>query len=477
MSDRETEDLLRAWLGSEHGTPAPATLRARVMSIPTQDRPRSAVRMRPAGPSWFAGQRRLLEIAVALMLLALLAALIGTGAFGGGRPPLGLIAPSSSPATPTPALSPSPSIGPIASLGYRGNGTIAFVRTDPLTNLDKTWLVDPAGSRESILQPNVGRASPSGVTGFGCCPVFAPNGEQVAVGYEEIDSFRGPGAWQTATVLRLDGSPASLVPVFCGSCASTVGLNYLPRAWSPDGTTVAIEGWSDAKPAIDGIELAPVGQEADWSTQVTGAHRDVPVAFSPDGARLLFVRIKTADRSGDLFVLTIRTGAVRQVNPTGTLLFADDYFGPAASWSPDSSQIAFAATNVSGNTGQMSAFVASPDGSHLRSIVGPTPYLTTAKWSPKGAWIALDQEGLTSAHDLYLIDPDGSGLTSLTGSFPAGLCCARWSPDGTALLAAGTVTTDEESYLFIVPLNGGPIAQVTTVPALYHGFSWGLGSR
>ena len=125
----------------------------------------------------------------------------------------------------------------------------------------------------------------------------------------------------------------------------------------------------------------------------------------------------------------------------------------------------------------MSAYVASADGSHRRSLAGPTPYLTTAKWSPKGTWIAFDQEVLTGVHHLFLIHPDGSGLTNLTAQAPFGMCCARWSPDGTALLAAGTSTTNDQSYLFVVPVDGRPVAQVTTVAAQYWNFSWGPTSR
>jgi len=76
-----------------------------------------------------------------------------------------------------------------------------------------------------------------------------------------------------------------------------------------------------------------------------------------------------------------------------------------------------------------------------------------------------------------VIHPDGSGQTNLTADLEPGICCARWSPDSTALLAAGTATTDDESYLFIVPISGGPIAQVTTIAALYEDFSWGPASR
>ena len=119
-------------------------------------------------------------------------------------------------------------------------------------------------------------------------------------------------------------------------------------------------------------------------TQVTGNHRDVPVAFSPDSTELLFVRL-TSDSLGSLMRLTVASGGVEQITADGVLVYADDYFGSPASWSPDGSQIAYAATDETGSPAAMSAYVAAADGSSRQILAGPTAYLTSANWAPDGS--------------------------------------------------------------------------------------------
>ena len=123
---------------------------------------------------------------------------------------------------------------------------------------------------------------------------------------------------------------------------------------------IATEVWSDTDPTRDGINIAPVGQGRDWATQVTGPHRDTPVAFSTDGSELLCVRLGT-DRSGTLMIASVSAtkgvvtvGTPRLVSRAGALVFADGCFGPGASWSPDGNRIAFAATDATGSTAAMS---------------------------------------------------------------------------------------------------------------------------
>ena len=234
MNDRETEQQLRAWLQEQRELPAPGLLRTRVLSIPEHDYAVAGSRLRLSFGPWAGGHRRALEIAIALVLLALLGVLASVS-LTGGRPLLGLTpVPTKPPATsqPSPSATAAPHL--LAPLGYDASGTIAFSRTDPQTQLEMTELVDPSGSRESTFQVGLGWPNASSLTGFSCCGVFRPGGGQIALGYGEINAFRGSGAWQTATVVNLDGSPATSIPVVCGGCASVVGLNYLPRAWSAE---------------------------------------------------------------------------------------------------------------------------------------------------------------------------------------------------------------------------------------------------
>jgi WD40-like Beta Propeller Repeat len=389
--------------------------------------------------------------------------------------------PHASPSTPGSA---APSAELLASLGYDAPGTIAFTRSDPSVGDDTTWLIAPDGSGETQVVVDTNWGGDAFVyPGTGCCLVFSPDGTRVAVGYDDNSGAGGPGNWMQTRILTLDGADVSTIPVVCGGCGSVQQLNFVPRAWSPDGSLLALETWG----AREGLALAPVHGD-DWTLQLGGNHHDVPVAFSPDGTKLLFVRVTDGAR-GSLMELDVPDdaalpgggqsfeGITREVGAPGMLTTIDSYFGAPASWSPDGRQIAFAATDPSLAGDRMRIWVVDADGGEPVPLTSDASIYTGAAWSPDGHWIAFDRDGGFGRHDSFITRPDGSDLTNLTSSFAPGVCCARWSPDSSALLVAGTVSDNTASYLFIVPIDGSPIAQVTTVPGFYQDFSWGPASR
>ena len=98
----------------------------------------------------------------------------------------------------------------------------------------------------------------------------------------------------------------------------------------------------------------------------------------------------------------------------------------------------------------MSVRVSKPDGTDVVAKSPVAPFITSAHWSPDGAWIAYDAPGAANLHDLFLVDPDSDTTRDLTADFAPGVCCARWSPDSKALLVAGTEGDDKESALLAV---------------------------
>ncbi len=401
------------------------------------------------------------------------------------RPGTALASPTGA-ASASAAGTPAGSGGLLAPTGYLGNGTIAFSRNDPAIDESAVYLINPDGSGETrlrLVSPWAGGSSE--LDGYGCCPVFSPSGLRVAVGFNDNSGAGSEGTWRQTQIVNLDGSPASTVPVRCVACESILGIDYDPRAWSPDGRLLALQVWSDADATRSGINVAPL-DGTDWAIQISGAGSDdIPVAFSPDGTRLLFVRLAPSERPGALWELTMPALqadgtllpgplAIRQVSPSGLTVTFNDYFGQSASYSPDGSQIAFVGTDASGS-GRV--YVVDADGGEPTAIAGPGEFVTSAGWSPDGSWIVFDLSTPGGRHDLYIIRPDGTGQTNLTESFDPGICCSVWSPDGTALLGQATVTSDDQAYLFIVPIDGSTIYQVTTTPALYENVSWGAASR
>src|SRR5262249_60750187 len=109
-------------------------------------------------------------------------------------------------------------------------------------------------------------------------------------------------------------------------------------------------GFDDVDPSKNGVYTF---RSADGGglvrvTASPGGRHDIPIAFSPDGTRIMFVRGVSpgGDVEGDmnLFVVnTDGTGLVR-LNPPGTATgLIDTPILSAQSWSPDGARVAFVA--------------------------------------------------------------------------------------------------------------------------------------
>jgi hypothetical protein len=395
-------------------------------------------------------------------------------------PSLAAVASAGPTATATPvAPTPGASTGLLAPLGYAGSGTIAFTRDDPAGGGSVPFLVDPSGANETRIVIERGWGSAASVPGTGCCGVFSPDGSKLAVGYDEVNPPRG-GTLAATQVFSLDGSSLSLIPMVCGACAMIDGVDFVPRAWSAgEHGLLALDVASSADPTRAGITLAPMDglpSSVGWQTQVTGQPDDRPLAFSPDGKSLLFVR-RTTDTGGELWVMTLATKKVQRLSQVGQVVSADDYLSPGATWSPDGKQVTYAATDASGSTGNMRVFVVDAAGGLATAITPASRYSTTAAWSPDGTWIGYDVDMGTGFHHVFVVHPDGSGARDLMPDALFGACCAHWSPDGSALVAPATTGDDDQSQLLVLPLDGSGIRQVTTIPGYYTSISWGAASR
>jgi TolB protein len=169
---------------------------------------------------------------------------------------------------------------------------------------------------------------------------------------------------------------------------------------SPDGTTIALEGFGqDGHPELDGIYSIDASDGGALELLLAGPV--APPKYSPDGTRLSFFDDKAGvspTGSGALFVMRAEGSDPVRVTPWG---FA---FGDHA-WSPDGRWIVFQRPY-----GQL--YLVHPDGSSLHRIpleLPPGSGALNPSWSPDGAWIAFSlqrDDGATIA----LVRPDGTGL-------------------------------------------------------------------
>ncbi len=280
--------------------------------------------------------------------------------------------------------------------------------------------------------------------------------------------------------------PATVNPDGTNYAVHNIGpptLNLAPAGWSPDGTKIVFEGWDDTDPSRNGLyvsegstltEAAPV--------QITQRRENIPLEWSRDGTRLLLIQLTRCPVGdcfgGDLYVVGSDGSDSTRLNPEGT-------FVPCCgqSWSPDGTQVTFAALSLdaagAADETRSAVYVAEADGSRVEAITEPGAFTLGAGWSPNGDWIVFSKKSGpvgVKGSDLYLIHPNGSGLGAITTAGAAGTSDqvgAVWSRDGARLLftvvPGGPVKRGD---LWTVGLDGAGLTQLTDAPADYWGYSW-----
>jgi Tol biopolymer transport system component len=253
--------------------------------------------------------------------------------------------------------------------------------------------------------------------------------------------------------IRPDGSRLRVLP----SSADA----YEPR-WSPHGPTVAFSR-GFAQIWLSGDDGAPPRR----LTRPIGGAQDTAPAWSPDGRRLVFVRLapRSPGRSGGP-----RT-ALWTIGATGArprrLLSADRNVG-TPDWSPDGSRIAFFDVTER-------LWVAHADGTAHRRLGPATLHGRDPRWSPDGTRIALAD---VAAGVIRILDMRTGRVRTLLsfGSFQS----YAWSPDGRWLATMVTTPTScddpsgcETLELWIVSAAGAARRRIWSVPyGEVYGIDW-----
>lgn len=295
-------------------------------------------------------------------------------------------------------------------------------------------------------------------TGSACCPAWSPDGNRLLLTVQPPGERAQEGVISVTRGMTEFGDPR---------------LALGPGAWDPDGRRIAAWAADAIDPRRNGIYLfdTVTGRRLGRLTRAKGSRVQRPLAFSPDGRRLLVYEEGSDPRQGELETVSTRGGALRLISPPGTSVRCC-FWGPPASWSPDGSRISFAAFSGSPDSGNGGIFVASADGQIVQPIAVGN-WSAGARWSPTGAWIVFDKLiSHDGSHALFLVHPDGSGLRRV-GATPRGIgaCCAQWSSNGRELLYERG-PSNVALRLWILNIDGSG-ARPLTGPSQGFTFAWG----
>ena len=332
-------------------------------------------------------------------------------------------------------------------------GTIMFARADkdgaPATAF--TIAPDGTGMREVL-------------SSYDCCPFLSPDGTRVSVSARDADGKR-----HTTGIVNVDGIgyTAMLLP--------DPTLSLVAGAWDRDNV-VAFAGSDDTDPSRIGIYVGdPANPGSIRQLTRNPGGNAVPVAFSPDGSRLAYIRGATPDAVvGDLFTVDLDGTHERQVSPAGSVVDNRADGGLTATWSPDGRRVGFVATLPHGYLPKV--YVVDADGGNLAELFHSGGPIWGAHWSPDGRWIAFESPiDETAFPQVVLIHPDGTGLRTITPTKGgSGSWAPEWSPDGSRLLLLHSATPVwDQMDLWTANADGSDLVPLTHDPGLYTFPAWG----
>jgi Tol biopolymer transport system component len=337
------------------------------------------------------------------------------------------------------------------------NGKIAFTRDDPTTEFQRTYVIDPDGTHETQISADAG------------CPGWSPGGSKLLVCAFNAAGFLRPAVSDPdgSGFTLLDPYPHRALQLRCG-------------LWSPSGDRFLCTSDDEDRPSTNGIYTLRSTDGGDL-VRVTSAPEglaDLPVGYSPDGSRILFLRNDSNGNWGDLFVVKPDGSGMVRLNPpdlkaAGSNFDGDFGFdsccGPAADWSPDGARIAFGARwrDVTGKPTPFAVYVVQPDGSGLRRItpLGIGAGRNHVRWSPDGQEIAFaTRRGAVHLPEVWVVRPDGGGLTELTKPLHLDLSVGPvWSPDSTQLVFQSyhPEINGGQADLWIIDADGSGLHRLT----------------
>jgi dipeptidyl aminopeptidase/acylaminoacyl peptidase len=285
---------------------------------------------------------------------------------------------------------------PIEASASGTDGRIVFQRYDPSIDGPVTYTVNPDGSDMRPLfedgHSEAARWSPKGTEiQINCC------GDGMAA--HLIDPLTGEMRTLPAADPKLE--------LFCGN------------AWSPDGERLACEGYGKKDRTVNGV-YAIRASDGGGLTRITSNTRgwDSAGDYSPDGTRMVFVRVDEDETIFRLFVTDLDGTDLQKIS--GDLV---DELSPGR-WSPTGDQILFA--------GRL-------DPNHHKAI-----------------WV-VNTDG-TALHELE-IDPKCGGLWSDPEA--VGCYSPAWSPDGTRIVYVRSTPEGEDEGIYIANADGSGSVRLT----------------
>ena len=359
----------------------------------------------------------------------------------------------------------------------------------------------PERDNYDIYVKMVGVGEPSRLTAHAAAdvsPAWSPDGRFIAF----LRIF-GPGKADVLLVPPLGGVERKLKTVSIPAEAMSRWIRYL--SWSPDARWLAFTH-RDSPRRIPGLFLYSLATEE--TRQITEPRTpmggDRAPAFSPDGRRIAFTRLRSFAQE-DLYMLTLSENLQPQQEPIR--LTSDMGWVNSPAWTADGRVIVFSGGSASSprlwwmnasendrprrlagvgdiasqpalsTDGERLAFTkASPIGFNIWRLeisasntpAGPPVELIAStqvdadpRYSPDGSRIAF-YSARSGNTEIWVCDRDGSNTVQLTSFGKGWLGSPSWSPDGRFI--AFDSNAEGQYAIYVIESDGGAPRRLTDNP-------------
>lgn len=170
-------------------------------------------------------------------------------------------------------------------------------------------------------------------------------------------------------------------------------------SWSPDGRSIAFQGYRDGS-----YDIWTIGVDGRGRRQLTsGEYDDREPAWSHDGTRVAFAADRATAGNYDIWTVDVRSGEMRRITSDA----ANEYM---PTWSPGDSAIAFISTRDGGQAVRAISLASGAE----RAVSAPDVRADAPSWGPGGR-IVHHATGPGPTSSLQL---DGTTLTGDENAFP-----------------------------------------------------------
>jgi Tol biopolymer transport system component len=305
------------------------------------------------------------------------------------------------------------------------NGKLVFYSDRHNVRGFNIWTMNADGSSPARLTDDRSRTDrlPGFVSVYDSDPVWSPDGTKIAFISNRDSLF-------AIYIMNADGSNAHLV-TSAADLVTNRALDPSGLAWSPAGDKIAFSAgvrmvFGMDKPSVNIYTVNIDGREL---TRLTNEGSSGSPTWSPDGKQIAFSSKRESDRSFKIWVMNVDGSNQRRLtdNATSSPAFGDN---SAPAWSPDGKKILFSGySNFNGtrNCGVLNCaelLVMNADGSNIEALTSDPNrdggYV--ARWSPDGTKIVatvsfvtrVDRSNGITHTGIVVMNADGSNAVTIS---------------------------------------------------------------